>query len=397
MKTLHIVPDEKFIDGVINSFAATGEDARFLHLVHETKTLAFIRQSNKIEQTVIGSAEYQSLTRSNWPDLIWVHFLDGNSAHFISDYGGKAKIVWSAWGGDYHSLLHKPILSPRTMWAIFMQNIRTMGYWSALRRACKAMLRAAFYYLGIGKYRLPKYISNALRKVSFFSTIIPEEEPLVRMLLGPTPKRIDFSYFDPQNRNSSFVCRKLPPNHEGVNVWVGNSAYLSNNTIDIIHHLAKADGVNKVYAPLSYGDKSSATLINQYGQHTFGDRWNPIFQFVDFYAYLHTMSSCSAFVFGHIRQQGVGNVTAALLAGGCVFMHPRSPLYAHLKNYGFRIYNLKELSRLHFALEDFVSYRESNMALARTKYEEMDPVKTLRITMKVLADCMNDGEWRHSK
>lgn len=391
MKTLHIVPDEKFIDGVIDSFAAIGEEARFLMLVNETRQLSFIRQKDTIEQIVIGSEQYHSLTRSNWPDLIWIHYLEGNGASFISDYAGKAKIVWSAWGGDYHALLHKPILSPRTMRALLMRNIRTMGYRQAFRRALGAMRQSAFYYLGDVKRTLPKNMSIALRKVSFFSTVIPEEEPLIRKLLGQTPIKISFSYLSPHNCKSPFVCRQSPHNEEGINVWVGNSAHLSNNTIDVIHHLAKADGVDKVYAPLSYGDKSSAALIDQYGQQTFGNRWNPIFQFMDLDAYLLTMSSCSAFVFGHIRQQGVGNVSAALLAGGCVFMHPRSPLYAHLRNIGFRVYRLRELSRLQAALEDFAPYRESNIAIAKQRYEQMDPVKTLRETIQKLALCMDLG------
>ena len=401
MKTLHIIPDEKFIDGVINSFAALGEESRFLMFVRQEKQLVFIRQKDKIDQIVVESEQYHSLTRTDWPDLIWIHFLDDTNANFISDYAGRAKIVWSAWGGDYHKLLHKPILSPRTLWAHFKLNVHAVGHWLALRRALGALRRAAFYYLGLVRNHLPATMANALKKISFFSTVIPEEEPLIRMLVGQTPTKIDFVYSDPNNRNrkSSYACcyASRPTDENGVNVWVGNSAFLTNNTFDVIHQLAKADRVNKVYAPLSYGDRDSAVLIDQSGRQTFGDRWMPIFEFMERDAYFRTMSTCLVFAFGHIRQQAVGNVCAALLAGGCVFMHPRSPLYVHLRNVGFRVYRLQELSRLRAALEDFVSYRESNMAIAKQRYEQMDPVRTLRETMQKLAVCMDPEGGRPSR
>ena len=391
MKTLHIVPDEKFIDGVINSFDALGEESRFLMFVRQEKQLVFIRQKDKIEQIVVESEQYQYLTRTDWPDLIWIHFLDDTNANFISDYAGRAKIVWSAWGGDYHNLLHKPILSPRTLWALFKLNVHAVGHWLALRRALGSLRRATFYYLGLVRNHLPATMANALKKISFFSTVIPEEEPLIRMLVGQTPTKIDFVYSDPNNRNrkTSYACcfASRPTDENGVNVWVGNSAFLTNNTFDVIHQLAKADRVNKVYAPLSYGDRASAVLIDQYGRKTFGDRWTPIYEFMDRDAYFQTMSTCLVFAFGHIRQQAVGNVCAALLSGGCVFMHPLSPLYAHLKKHGFTIYCLKDISKLHVVLADFAAHRKSNMALAQTRFEQMDPVKTLRKTMRQLADC----------
>lgn len=63
-------------------------------------------------------------------------------------------------------------------------------------------------------------------------------------------------------------------NNDNYNIWVGNSATLSNNHLDlfeILKNLTLPDNY-KIYTPLSYGNNELANYIEKKGERLF---WRP--------------------------------------------------------------------------------------------------------------------------
>lgn len=149
----------------------------------------------------------------------------------------------------------------------------------------------------------------------------------VKIVYGSVGAGVDFSapYFRPRSL--------------GPNILVGNSADPANNHIDVFRWLLDS-GINfegrKIIVPLSYGGSPKyCQVVKDYGRDYFGEQFVPIEDFMPYDEYIETMHSCGTVIMGHLRQQGAGNITAALAIGATVYLRTDSRLAIGLERMGF--------------------------------------------------------------
>lgn len=135
-----------------------------------------------------------------------------------------------------------------------------------------------------------------------------------------------------------------------VNIQVGNSADPTNNHEVILTKLARFKDQNlRIFVPLSYGNPKHAHKIKIHGYKLFKDKIKFITKHMDFLEFQKFISEMDIQVFGHERQQGVGNITLGLIAGVKVFMSKRITTWNLFKNkMNLDIYSIDELDNMSF-------------------------------------------------
>lgn len=131
-----------------------------------------------------------------------------------------------------------------------------------------------------------------------------------------------------------------------VNIQVGNSADPTNNHEQIFNKLSKIDVINKVekiYCPLSYGNPVYAQHIKELGIKMFGDKFNPIMDFMPLHEYETILDDIDIAIFAHERQQAMGNIINLLGRGKTVYMRDDTSSFFVLNKLGIKVFPLNSL------------------------------------------------------
>ena len=356
IRILHIVSARLFVDGIISTFdrfEETENDYVLLHSEQGVYSTEGIRQRQRVEIIKRDSPRYKELLEAKH-DVLWGHGAGQDLIRYCLNCKYSPVIVWSVWGYDYVNYVRDWFYGPKT----------TLQW--LLHEPKKLVLRRLFLW-GLAMMRLSRLSRSEhgrfFRKVDFFSTVVAEEEPVLRTLLGNRPKWMFYAYLQ-KFEDAPKSSRLIDLDKKGV--WVGNSATLSNNYWDVFPLIAKTPD-REVVVPLVYGTDGLtrgpyAEPIENLGRKLFGDRFTAISTFLPLDEYTALMNKCSAFVFGHRRQQAAGNIWTAMRNGGCVFLDKRSPIYKVCIRKKFKVYTLEDLNRgIDTVLADFKNYQAENV------------------------------------
>jgi dTDP-N-acetylfucosamine:lipid II N-acetylfucosaminyltransferase len=133
--------------------------------------------------------------------------------------------------------------------------------------------------------------------------------------------------------------------HEGINILLGNSADPSNNHIDALEKLRPYVAENiQIFCPLSYGDAEYAKQVADYGKSIFGDKFNPLLEFMKFDDYKKLLARIDIAIFNHKRQQGMGNTTTLLGLGKKVFMRDDVTPYSMFEKIGIKVFPISDFN-----------------------------------------------------
>ncbi|HAS8515316.1 TPA: hypothetical protein I7748_20955 [Vibrio vulnificus] len=131
-----------------------------------------------------------------------------------------------------------------------------------------------------------------------------------------------------------------------VNIQVGNSADPTNNHEKIFNMLCKLDVINKVekiYCPLSYGNQDYAKYIEDLGNKIFGNKFNPLMDFIPLHEYESMLDDIDIAIFAHERQQAMGNIINLLGHGKKVYMRDDTSSYKLFNKLGVIVHKLDDL------------------------------------------------------
>ena len=321
-RTLHIVPDEKFIDFFHRMcLEVGGGEHTFFVVANERSQLRYIK-STPIKGTVDLSPAKREIMRLEMAkqDCIVIHFLNAVSAATVMEAPPGPMVVWSGWGSDYADLLpggRPALLGPRTR--------------QLYREHCAGILRQRPID-GVRELVRPHWMRFArpmqwggvFRRVDYFSAPIEADFIALKASLGSC-FRAEFLQLNYGSVGSS--CSAIPMAEDARDILVGNSASVTNNHLEVFQRLSRSDFRDRrIVVPLSYGDPWYRDRICDAGRSMFGPNFVPIVDFLPLQEYLAVQSQCAFGVFNHVRQEGLGNVIAMVSAGSKVVMHPDSPV-----------------------------------------------------------------------
>ena len=154
------------------------------------------------------------------------------------------------------------------------------------------------------------------------------------------------------NKNKNFCSSMFTTDksENPIKICIGNSATKTNNHFEVFDYLKKYKNENiRIICPLSYGDKNYANEVISYGKNIFGDKFEPLTDYLSREKYFKMLSGCKIGIFNNNRQQAMGNINAFIVMGAKVYIKSDTSMwgtYAHERQYA--IYEVEKIPQIDF-------------------------------------------------
>ena len=346
---IHLMYDEKIISRTIMYF----EEA-----LPNSNKYVVMKDNNKGERIVhldlpnllytsYGSIEFwRFIGDVSQYKYVILHYLGEELVDFTYTAPQTDNFVWIVWGGDLYNSLLEPY------------GFKLYAYTDFIKKGILGT-----YFPFIDRYRNRRVIwkrVEAVKKIPTLTLFNGDLKALNKYFPKLHPKRKDFFYYLVDDIVGNDLTKK---EISGNNIFVGNSASLTNNHRMVFEFLSKCDlGNRKVITPLSYGAETGRDIAIGWGEKLIGNNFYPIIDFMPLEDYNQLMYSANIFIYGNFRQEAVGNILVALYIGGIVVLSPRNPFMQDLSEMGFVVFSLKQIQDLlRFRLPEEVKQRNREL------------------------------------
>lgn len=336
LKFIHCITDQKFTKGIINEFEFLAERCASKYvLVTNNPRNEFKFISNLINNIeIVKEKDFHEYIEKEKCNYVILHNFNSLKYSLIANIPQNIRVVWFSWGFDiYGKVMNKPF--------VYIPNM----YHKETQRLIKPTIKERIQRI-MGDIKRSIYksvIIKAINRVDYYSGVIPEEYDMMKGLSFFRAKPVDFRYSSPYGGIELSLLDEEAP-ILGNDILIGNSGDPRNNHADIFMKLKDIDlGNRKIVVPLSYaGSKRYRDLIKSLGKKIWGDNFVAIENFMPIQEYKKTISSCGFRIFGHERQQAMGNIRLALRIGCKVFAYKSSIIYKHFDKYQIKLYSIEE-------------------------------------------------------
>ncbi len=336
LKILHIATDDKFINSANYQFEKIYPRKNIFKILIKKNygNLRHVRPSSNIEILYLESLDdklfLNELFRS---DLVVLHGLNSHTSKLILNYSKKVKFLWLFWGSELFNHPSKPLGE------IYGEDTKKEFKLTGSSNYLSNKFKAVYYYL---RYREDyfEYI-KAAKKIKYFGNFNKDlfYKILSKKLLRKDAMHLSFFYYPIEFIFKGNEMSKI----SGSDILLGNSAYPTNNHLEAFRILEKINlGDRKIIAPLSYGDKKYAERIVERGKETFGEKFEPMLDFLKLDEYQKRIQRCGFMIINSYRMQSNGNIFAMIWMGAKVFLNKRNVTYLFLKSLGLKVFSVDE-------------------------------------------------------
>lgn len=362
---VHFVLDDKFIIPEMNIFDSLINYKNEYILIKNIpfQHRIYLKEKEKIKEMTRWDVK-KKICKNDYADLIILHSLYSLPLDIFKHIHPKTKVVWLAWGYDlYHGKYGmEPLIKISSLYGSYTkQYIESHVKQTKLPVLFKNGIRQT-----VSKILWPvteSILNIALQRIDYFGGY-PGEFDLIKKNQYFRAEAIEYSYPLITNLYSKDSIEIFSNGIKPGNILVGNSATETNNHLDLfvkIEQIVPAD--KKIIVPLSYGSHSYREYVILKGYDVFGEQFQPIVDFMPLSEYQLLQQSCSVAIFGHERQQAVGNVIMSLWNGAKVFLSENSLVYKYLISQGLIVYSIqndlsKEAICTSLSREDILSNRK---------------------------------------
>ena len=328
---VHLINDEKFLPRFIERYEEH-HGTCICVVFGKEEPYQFIQPSENIFNSTSWKESFGQI------DDVYVHFMTYQKIQWIQKHAPGARVHWIYFGSDLYELLmvfHNLELIPfssnskkilpnvkgKTLYHRFARLIRLAYYHTVFSSFVKYRL-TTFRFWNIGDFDLFKkhFQSNAHFKFFQYGSFSKSEIEYVKNV---------------SDKNSTDQNLRILLNHSGTR---------SGNHLEIIEVLrAQDDGKMVMHPILSYGDDVHIKDVNDLGEATFKNRWNPQLDFISRLEYYHLLNRMNIAIFGHVRQEAGNSIFISMLLGTKVFIHPNSLLIPYLKRNQFIYFTLNDI------------------------------------------------------
>lgn len=345
IRVLHILPFEKYVDCVIGLWGETIEQCDYVCLDSVDKTQAYIFPdriqliSKEKLCAKLSSSEYDVIVFSSLPINMYEHVLRIPQNKIV---------IWQSVGYDiyaenypYPAVVSIPIYKQATK--AFIDSYQKKSLWMKLRHIIAQSVK---FVATIKKnnerknieLRAQKVQKEVLNRVDYISTVLDPEYELLQTNPNVKAKFFRFKYTRPFHVSYNDYLIDF---HLTKYLLIGNSGDETNNHLDVLSILERRNISTPLYAPIAYGGEQ--VYLNEIKDRLMSNSDNIVqTTFIERAKYLEILHKCRAAVFGHIRQQALGNINVMLAQGCKVFLYKDSVTYDYYKQLGFHIYSIED-------------------------------------------------------
>ena len=343
MNILHVIEDNKFYNEIINVFDCTHHKCEYVCVVDDECENFRIIKSDRIK--LIHKSECNQLWSNNDIDIYMFHPLSGGTDDWVLSIPKQKKIIASSWGYDLYCSQNglPPLLDIRIYGDETSKIIKDINKPNVLRRL-RRVLGKIYYCKRNRERKKERQIEvhtqkQVLERIDYWATVLPIEYEMLKHECCIGAERFPFQY---SNRSLSDVYEKI--DFETTNyILLGNSADPSNNHLDLIKLLQERGIIDSysLYIPLAYGDERYKNWLKTYLESK-TDKFIVQDELIPINEYRKVLKSCRVAVFGHLRQQALGNIIENMLQGKKVFLYKDSMAYKYFIDRGAIVYNIEQ-------------------------------------------------------
>lgn len=326
---LHVGRPSAFVDFALKRFEAAAPSRNVL-LALETSGSRADEHPLGIPMVFAGdtaASVFAERARIRAAGAIIVHALSPLAAVVVLLARRRTVIVWSGWGDDYYG-----------------------GFWDARAGLIGAQTRAVVHdsrpwldrfatAVKRGRHSLVRRI--AARRADFFSAPISSDLDVVTSSFGA----FRGAYLPINYASVGDLEKSEPQTASAEGILLGNSASPTNNLLEALEQLSTLDLYGRrVIVPLSYGHSGYRRAVVERGYQLLGDAFLPLETFMPLEQYFSIVRGCDVVIMNHWRQQGLGNVIAALHSGSRVVLDRKNPLLDFCRERALTVFSWEDLS-----------------------------------------------------
>lgn len=325
---LHVFPDDKFFDSISIFFNALPNiNNLFCYYSKNNKPFKYIKKENIIKKYTDWN-EYTLLFKSSDIDIIYFHSISINSYKLFKYIDPQKIVIWWCWGYDIYNNygLLKPFIKIE-LYKPLTKQIKIRG-----------KITKNIYHF-IKSLTLLKTQKKLLNRIDYFSPVIPIEYDLMKH--NPTFKAKPFM-LESGPGLAYMVKNDLKSLNNAQNVLIGNSLTLTNNHLDILEKIKYINlPSDRTYiVPINYGNDFDKDILKKKAQ-TITAQFKWLESFIPLQEYKELFNSITHAIFGHMRQQAMGNINMCLRSGIKIFLYKDSLIYKQLKLRGYHIFTIE--------------------------------------------------------
>lgn len=354
IKVLHITPDEKFFDGV---FSRWENDENFsnkalFYTCCKNYQLKHIKRTNVLEIYYKFNDISDRLQKDDY-DAVFVHSMPFTIYKIISIIPENKIVIWWGWGFDiYNRAAGLPPIVKTNLYKDKTQQFVNKNKYSP------GLLLYNFRHF-FKRKKVSRYQAEAIRRIDYYQPVIKLEMDLMRQNVLFRAK--EFYYKDTVS-----LIEPMFPHPANGDIILGNSATETNNHLDVLDYVQKYKMKDqKIIMPLSYGNEKYRSWLKP---HLISSDIHPIYDFMPRDDYFSIVNKCSYAIYGVIRQQAMGNIFYAVSHGIKVFLYKDSLVYQNMKNLGYVVFAIEDMTEDSFKTPLTIEQIEQNNRAILAEY-----------------------------
>lgn len=328
MINIHLVQDEKFINGSVESFESYYPAQNYFIVNNSLENCKFVTPKANVFFMPFDSFQWLERIREILSvDLqsvnILVHYLTKLSAlraMELRNMFANSRLYWIFYGADLYDYL-----SLRYNYQLF--DYKKSGIKEKIVKELRIILN---------RFR---YIEDFCAKLDYFCFWNPYDYQFLCRYLKTKAIFRNFYYVMNSHQNSVSLDKQCM----GNKILINHSGSWTGNHLTILKALQNMDLSNKtIVLPLSYGPQKHIELIAEEAEHLFPGKCEIIRDFLPIQSYYKIINECQYAIMGHRRQEAGGNLSFLLQNGKKVFLREDNSLLNYYKNMGCHIYSFEK-------------------------------------------------------
>ncbi len=333
IRILLLTQDDKFFGDIFTRFT---NDERFITkagVIVDSPVTKFAKEGPNVA-ILNNKRTVKAFLQQSKYDVLYIFPFPATTWWIINFIPKEKKVIWWGWGYDLYSSFYKatPLID--------IENFKPIT---------KNFVKQVSPYRGvIGFFRKLKdypqrckinYIRRkVLSRIDYFQPVVETEYHLLREQYSCFNAKL---FYYKQNI-------PIPPitssNNKLGDILIGNSSITYNNHCDIWERVKDIE-VNgrKFILPMNYGDIKYRDYVEANIRLSHNQSVLILKDFLPAEKYWSLLKNCSYAIFGHIRQQALGNVSYCLNNGIKIFLYKDSIMYKFLHDYGFHVFTIEEI------------------------------------------------------
>lgn len=351
MKILHLIEDHQVVERSLQMFEKLFPASNSVIVFSQSNTYKYLKElSSSPNVNKNNLSEVASKIDFNQYDYVMIHYLSMIKIDFVKYIPRKIPLIWSIYGGDLYNQFADVIGLN-----IYYKSPRNYVNFSRIRRMIPSPIEKLFLFFikrdeNIFTFVRKKKFSYILNRID----VLSGEKCDIKIIEKYSGKKYRSFQVGVYPLKQTLGQLYNNPFSKGKNVMLGNSASFTNNhlyALEFLKTFAFPEGT-VISLTLSYGrNEKYVKEVKKSFRHYLGDYVKFEESYLPLEVYNKKFLEYQIMIMPAWRQESVGTLIMGFYFGIKVYMSSKNPLYNTMKEIGFVLYKLEDVTERSFFVE----------------------------------------------